>query len=326
MSTEPLITIGIPTYNRPDGLRKTLEKITRQTYSNLEIVVSDNCSPDEEIVRSVVESFSLKDQRIKFYRQPNNLGSIGNFHFLVSIASGKYFLWAADDDEVEINYVEELWKALMAKPTASIAMSYYKVTDLMSEPPIVSNISIYLDDLVDSDTFGRLKKYICQPDHFGKTRLVWGLFSAEMMALAFNKLLATSDPQKPSWADLPIDFALLCEGDIAVVPKCLFHAFLLPTSDGKNGLNHTSRLFEIVDRSFASMSRVIQLTPLKESEKRSLVKLLNRNRLVAKVNVKVYYTIQRYFPYLARLIKKAWYFVFLKSFSKMKLLFRKLRY
>ena len=40
----PLVTVGIPTYNRPKGLERTLQCILNQTYANLEIIISDNCS------------------------------------------------------------------------------------------------------------------------------------------------------------------------------------------------------------------------------------------------------------------------------------------
>ena len=46
---QPLVSVGIPTYNRPEGLRRTLECITKQTYKNLEIIVSNNCSSGPEI-------------------------------------------------------------------------------------------------------------------------------------------------------------------------------------------------------------------------------------------------------------------------------------
>lgn len=59
----PLVSVGIPTYNRPEGLRQTLECITRQTYKNLEIIVSDNCSLESE-TEAIVREFMAKDSHI----------------------------------------------------------------------------------------------------------------------------------------------------------------------------------------------------------------------------------------------------------------------
>jgi glycosyltransferase involved in cell wall biosynthesis len=98
MSSMPLVSVGIPTYNRPAGLRRTLEQITAQTYPHLEIIVSDNCSPDPEVAQ-VAQTFADQDKRIRYVRQPENFGAVNNFKFVLAQASGDYFMWAADDDE-----------------------------------------------------------------------------------------------------------------------------------------------------------------------------------------------------------------------------------
>lgn len=104
---EPLVSVGIPTYNRPEGLRQTLECITSQTYRNIEIIISDNASPNSEVKR-VAEEFTLKDKRIQYYQQDENKGAIFNFKFVLYKAHGEYFMWAADDDEWENFYIEKL--------------------------------------------------------------------------------------------------------------------------------------------------------------------------------------------------------------------------
>jgi glycosyltransferase involved in cell wall biosynthesis len=94
----PLVSIGIPTYNRPEGLRNALLGITRQTYANIEVIVSDNGSPGNEI-NDIMQGFCSTDQRVIFHRQEKNLGPTHNFRFVLEKATGDYFMWAADDDE-----------------------------------------------------------------------------------------------------------------------------------------------------------------------------------------------------------------------------------
>jgi glycosyltransferase involved in cell wall biosynthesis len=101
----PLVSVGIPTYNRPAGLRRTLECICGQTYSNIEIVVSDNASPDSA-TKSVVDEFATRDHRIRYFGQLSNIGAMENFRFVLARASGEYFMWAADDDEWDSRFVE----------------------------------------------------------------------------------------------------------------------------------------------------------------------------------------------------------------------------
>lgn len=96
-SFQPLVSVGIPTYNRPDGLKRTLECILAQTYTNLEILVSDNASPNPE-VEKIAREFASRDSRIIYYRQEENKGAVFNFKFVLKQAHGKFFMWAADDD------------------------------------------------------------------------------------------------------------------------------------------------------------------------------------------------------------------------------------
>lgn len=106
-----LVTVGIPTYNRAAGLRRTLEFISRQSYKNLEIIVSDNCSPNSD-TESVVRHFMGKDPRIIYFRQSENRGFVENFLFVLEKASGEYFMWAADDDEWEPDFVSRCLAAM----------------------------------------------------------------------------------------------------------------------------------------------------------------------------------------------------------------------
>jgi glycosyltransferase involved in cell wall biosynthesis len=121
----PLVSVGIPTYNRPELLARTLEHLTRQTYKNLEIIISDNASEGRETV-DVVSRFSKSDDRIQFYGQPSNIGAAANFYFVMEKAVGKYFMWAADDDYFgDQNLIEALFSAIddrqkMAFPNVNI--------------------------------------------------------------------------------------------------------------------------------------------------------------------------------------------------------------
>jgi glycosyltransferase involved in cell wall biosynthesis len=100
----PLVTVGIPTYNRPDGLRRTLECIRGQTYPNLEIIISDNCSSTVE-TRAVALAHQQADPRVKYHRQETNIGLEANFKYLLAQATGEYYFWAADDDEWTPDFV-----------------------------------------------------------------------------------------------------------------------------------------------------------------------------------------------------------------------------
>lgn len=303
------MTVGIPTYNRPEGLANTLARITSQSYANLEILVSDNCSPDENAVRAVVDPWLKRDPRIRFHRQPTNLGSIGNFFYLVQEAKGEYFCWAADDDDVEPTYIETLVRALQNAPSAAVSMTGYKVHDVMSDPPIHVDLTQYLYSLQGATAFERMRRYIVQPDHLGKSRLVWGLFRRVDIQRSFRACMRASENSNPRlWCDLPIEFRILSYGDLAIDPQVLFHVSLLPTSDGKAGLNHKlSKLLNIARRGYDNYTKVVQDAALSEGERKVLFKILRRKYWKDVVQLTVYYGLIARFPRLARWVKKVWY-------------------
>ncbi len=119
----PLVSIGCPTYNRPEGLRQMLECLISQTYSHLEIIVSDNCSPGAETER-VVRDLMQKDSRIKYFRQAKNLGPFYNYKFLVEQAQGDYFAWACDDDARKPEFIAACVKEFERFKTPIVVNSY----------------------------------------------------------------------------------------------------------------------------------------------------------------------------------------------------------
>ena len=105
---QPLVTIGIPTYNRADGyLGQTLESALSQTYPNVEIVVSDNCSTDH--TESLVTG--LADPRVRYFRQARNIPANDNFNFCLEQAKGDYFLLLHDDDMIDEDFVDVCMRA-----------------------------------------------------------------------------------------------------------------------------------------------------------------------------------------------------------------------
>lgn len=113
--SEPLVTIGLPTYNRPEGLRKCLEHLLQQDYSSLDIVISDNCSTDAS-VQLVIKEFAARDSRIRPFRQEVNIGLEENFNFTFSMAKADLFMWMSDDDYFDSNYISACVAFLQQHP------------------------------------------------------------------------------------------------------------------------------------------------------------------------------------------------------------------
>ena len=107
MYSSPPVTIGIPTFNRPELLRRALQCVARQHYPSLRVIVADNCSPGTQ-VDGVVEEFRVAIPGLEYVKHKENIGALKNFFFVLGMATGKYFMWFADDDEISDNFVSSL--------------------------------------------------------------------------------------------------------------------------------------------------------------------------------------------------------------------------
>lgn len=133
---EPLVSVGLTTYERPEGLKRALKSITDQTYKNLEIIVSENYSISGQI-KEIVQRFLKTDRRIKYFQHKPNKGARFNAEFVLEKATGKYFMWAADDDSWEPSFISELVRKLEKHPEAGVAMSGLKVFNQNAPPQAI---------------------------------------------------------------------------------------------------------------------------------------------------------------------------------------------
>jgi glycosyltransferase involved in cell wall biosynthesis len=124
-SLQPLVSVIIPTYNRPYELKKCLDSIINQTYRNLEIIISDNCSDIPEVI-TICNRYAKEDNRVKCFRQKENIGVYKNIAFLIEKANGKYTLTISDDDWIDLNYIEETLRMLENNPDCCIAVGRFR--------------------------------------------------------------------------------------------------------------------------------------------------------------------------------------------------------
>jgi len=123
----PRVSIGLPVYNGEPYLVEALDSILGQTFSDFELIICDNGSTDrtEEICRS----YEARDPRVRYSRNPSNLGVFGNHAKVFSMATGEYYFWAADDDIRAPEFLEKTVAVLDAEPDVVICYSKIEVID-----------------------------------------------------------------------------------------------------------------------------------------------------------------------------------------------------
>ena len=90
------VTVGIPTYNRSQLLKRSIASVLRQSYRGFKLVVSDNASDDD--TASVVASF--RDPRLVYRPLERNIGRAANFNRLIDLAETEFVVLMGDDDQL----------------------------------------------------------------------------------------------------------------------------------------------------------------------------------------------------------------------------------
>jgi len=164
MNSQPLISFCMPIRNGGQASKIALESVVNQTYSNIEIVISDNNSTDE--TSEICKHFQSIDPRIKYFRQTNSLNMAQNARFVFDQATGDYVIFAAHDDTRSLNYAEVLMKKMLEKAGASLVFSdLVEFSELCEWQKNTSLIDYdYLSDYKDSfskkiNTLCHLKRY-----------------------------------------------------------------------------------------------------------------------------------------------------------------------
>lgn len=130
----PKISIGMPVYNGERFLRKSIESLLTQTFTDFELIISDNASTDS--TSSICDEYSKKDKRIRYFRQKKNMGLNWNYRFVLKEAKFDYFMWAAVDDVRASTYLEKNLLSLLSNNNAVCSMSkinYYGLKSLKNK-------------------------------------------------------------------------------------------------------------------------------------------------------------------------------------------------
>ena len=124
LDEEKLVSICVASYNQEKYIYECLDSILKQSYSNIEILISDDHSNDETFEK--IKKFFIKNKdrfKIKIFRQNKNLGISKNFNFLYKYASGDYIVFLGGDDMMKKERIKKQVRALNLNPNSSFCYS-----------------------------------------------------------------------------------------------------------------------------------------------------------------------------------------------------------
>lgn len=102
--SQPLVSVGMFVYNGENFIHEAIDSIVSQSFKDFELIISDNASTDN--TEKICREYANKDNRIRYIRQPVNIGAELNCKFVLDKAKSEYFMWAAHDDIRSLDFME----------------------------------------------------------------------------------------------------------------------------------------------------------------------------------------------------------------------------
>jgi glycosyltransferase involved in cell wall biosynthesis len=127
MTTVPRLSVGLPVYNGEEYLAESLDALLGQSYEDFELIISDNASTDgtEQICRR----YLAEDPRIRYIRQPRNIGAAPNHNFVFQQSRGELFKWASHDDLYGRDLLLRCVEALDERPDVVLSHAWQAIID-----------------------------------------------------------------------------------------------------------------------------------------------------------------------------------------------------
>ena len=179
---EDLVSVIMPTFNESRFLAQSIESVLNQTYTNLELLITDDCSTDEKTLE-ILDFYSQNDHRVQVFRLTQNMGAGAARNNSISRAKGRYFAFCDSDDrwlptklERQIEY--------MQKKNCCMSFSSYILCDQegVEKGIVIAPVRLTLRMLMHDNKVGCLTA-VYDTQRFGKfymptlrKRQDWGLF------------------------------------------------------------------------------------------------------------------------------------------------------
>lgn len=225
----PKVSIGLPVYNGEQFIQRRIDSILAQTFTDFELIISDNASTDHTSV--ICEDYAKKDKRIRYIRQEQNMGPYWNFYFVLEQARYEYFVWAAADDFWYPDFLKKNINILESKKNVVASMSKIEIGDFADpftkEKALLKKFGLEFRPLIIEPIMGsyekRVRTYLKMPP--------WEFFYAVYRT---DKLRNSIIHEYFVGTDAAIVLSTLKHGDFDVVNEFLFR--LYPVGVSSKGL------------------------------------------------------------------------------------------
>jgi len=121
VSSRPLVSVLLTSYNREGFIAESIESVLAQTLTDFELLVSDDRSSDRTV--AIANDYARRDSRVRVSINERNLGDYANRNRAASLAQGQFLKYHDSDDVMYRHCLAVMAEALSAEPRAGFAMS-----------------------------------------------------------------------------------------------------------------------------------------------------------------------------------------------------------
>ncbi len=254
---EEKIDILLATYNGEKYLKEQLDSILNQTYKNIRLIISDDCSKDS--TKEILKEYEQKDERIKVFYQEKNLGYIKNFEFLLKQVQDEIYMLSDQDDVWLPEKVEKSYE-ILKKQNADLVFGDLEVVDKE-----LNTIYPSFNEFMKLDR--KIKKYI---DSYKINYLYNCVTGCTVMSKKewINTLIPFPAKSKYAIHDHWIGLIISLNGKLAYIPeKYIKYRQHSNNEVGTNKISHNFRKLEQVRDLFIEVKLSVFGTYVENNEK-----------------------------------------------------------
>lgn len=231
MTYSPLVSIGMAVYNGEKYIRQALDSLLAQDFTDYELIISDNASTDK--TQEICREYKLMDSRIRYYRNPTNIGAFRNFSQAFELSNGKYFMFACHDDYWKPNYISSCLEAFNASKDVILAGAECDSIDSKTGKLFFTDKGLSTVGLSPAKRFMHYKSTLHNGKHVG------GIFYGLHKRSALREVM----PMKNVMATDHLVMAGLCfQGEFVTVKERLMVKRKGGASDTLDGVAHSHNI------------------------------------------------------------------------------------
>ena len=268
------LLIGMPVYNGERFLSRALDSLINQSFTDWTLVISDNASSDN--TSQICQSYCSRDSRIRYLRQPINIGAMKNFKYLLDEANSEFFMWAAADDEWDQNFIEACITGLNHTHCDWAFSNMVNIDSLGHTIREYPSFSVFSK----GEPYLRIARYVLAPEIYGKANLIYSIYRLLKLKPLLSSVLASSDANVPGY-DMIINLVVLCHANLIIDERVLFRKRFAQDSDIPQKANKVTIDLPMVRGTMGDdfdAYQQVMITSVRGTEYEELIRVLMESR------------------------------------------------